>query len=98
MQHCYREALFGQTPFEVLQFNFAQIGLEQALVPINVVLMNTNAGNSFAHNGDSHKTCFKCPPFKDDILNVFDKLNACVLRMLRSHTDVRLGICGLIGR
>ena len=101
VQHCYREALFGQTLFEVLQFNFAQIGPEQALIPINVVLMNTYAGNSFAHNGDSHKTCFKCPSFKDAILNVFDKLNMCVLRMPRSHTDARLGIRGfdrLIGR
>ena len=40
IQHRYRNALFGQTLFEVLLFSLAQLGFEQALIPVNILLMS----------------------------------------------------------
>jgi hypothetical protein len=50
LQHRYREALFGHTPFEETPFNLAQFGGEQALISINVPLMNSQKRNSVGHS------------------------------------------------
>jgi hypothetical protein len=39
LQRCYRRMLFGDTLFEILLFNVAQLGFEQALIPFDVLLM-----------------------------------------------------------
>ena len=38
-QHRSRNTLFGQTLFEVLPFGLAQLGFEEALIPLNIFLM-----------------------------------------------------------
>jgi hypothetical protein len=50
LQHRYREALFGNTPFEETPFNLAQFGSEEALIPIDVLLMNSQTGISVGHS------------------------------------------------
>src|SRR5947207_15621783 len=45
-----REALFGQTTFEIPLFGIAQPGLEQTLIAINISQMRTQTGNSLFHN------------------------------------------------
>jgi hypothetical protein len=41
LKHRYSKTLFGETFFEVVYFGMAQLGFEQALIPINVPLMDT---------------------------------------------------------
>src|SRR5262249_52815275 len=45
-----REALFGQTAFEIPLFGIAQLGPEQTLIAIDISQMCTQAGNSLFHN------------------------------------------------
>ncbi len=60
LQHRYRKALFGQTLFDVLPFNLAQVGFEQAtFITINVLLMGAQPNNSCFHN-DTPLNVFKC--------------------------------------
>ena len=41
LKHRYSKTLFGETFFQVVYFGMAQLGFEQALIPINVPLMDT---------------------------------------------------------
>ena len=54
-QNGHHETLFGQTPFEVMHFNIGQLGLEQALITFNVLLMGAQTGNSFVHDKHSRQ-------------------------------------------
>jgi hypothetical protein len=54
LEHRYREALFGQAPFEILLFDLTKLGLEKTLVSIDVLLMRPQPDNSFVHNKHSH--------------------------------------------
>jgi hypothetical protein len=58
VQHRDRETLLGQAPFEELDLKLVELGLEQALISIDIPKMGIQTRNSFAHNGDPHKTEF----------------------------------------
>ena len=43
-------ALFEQTLFEVLQFEFGKVRFEQVLIAIDVTQMDTQTGNALVHS------------------------------------------------
>jgi hypothetical protein len=49
-QHRHFEALFGQAPFDEVQFDFGQRGFEYVLVVTNILLMAAQTRISVVHN------------------------------------------------
>ena len=50
VQRSYSGALFEQTLFEVLQFEFGKMRFEQVLIAIDVTQMDTQTGNALVHS------------------------------------------------
>jgi hypothetical protein len=59
LQHRYREALFGQTPFDELPLSCGQTRFEHVDIAVNIPLMISQSGDTpVVHNGAPNKTVF----------------------------------------
>jgi hypothetical protein len=43
-------ALFEQTPFEVLEFDFSQVGFEEILIAMDILEVGTQTGTALVHS------------------------------------------------
>ena len=88
-QNGHHETLFEQTLFEVMHFNIGQLGLEQALIAFNVLLMGAQTGNSLVHDKHTRQKFLNMELLNKSVLNIFDKADLNRNNREKAHATFR---------